>query len=103
MAERGRFHRLVSAVMCSNRPAWIRVRTPLAHGSHEPLTLTPDERSGSAGQAGAAVGEAGAGEAGAGEAGAGEAGGRSGRAATALAGIQNCTVVPAPRAVRSRA
>lgn len=34
----GRFHRLVSAVMCSNSPAWIRVRTPLAHGSSSSST-----------------------------------------------------------------
>jgi len=34
----GRFHGLVSAVMCSNSPAWVRVRTPLAHGSSSSST-----------------------------------------------------------------
>jgi len=34
----GRLHRLVSAVMCSNSPAWMRVRTPLAHGSSSSST-----------------------------------------------------------------
>jgi len=33
----GRFHRFVSAVMCSNGPAWMRVR-PFAHGSFSSST-----------------------------------------------------------------
>ena len=29
---------MVAAVMCSNSPAWMRVRTPLAHGSSSSST-----------------------------------------------------------------